>query len=170
MWSSILFQSEKCPGLVTTGPTAPPGVVFGRELWSDLGLMRAYVREQGLADQGGWEVAFAWFSDQAFREPKPYRPYCEPTRPRLPDRRWKFLGFDVGDFSMLSGLTNCGYQGSDHEDAARILPSGVNEHHLITTVADAFAFRTFSDNRVSEHAPFFVYGLWRIPTSSRRRL
>lgn len=72
---------------------------------------------------------------------------------------WTFLGFDVTDGS-ISGLCNCGY----HEPELAILrptwASRLNEHGLFSEMADALAFRKLTDERVTEHAPFYVYGMW----------
>jgi hypothetical protein len=69
-----------------------------------------------------------------------------------------FLGFDVADSGLISGLSSCGGV-KDCERAAFL--DQLNEHHLFDDVEAAQAFRIFADGRVPEHAPFFVYGLWR---------
>jgi hypothetical protein len=38
----------------------------------------------------------------------------------------------------------------------------LNHHHLFTSLEPAWIFREVSNQRVPEHRPFFVYGLWLI--------
>jgi hypothetical protein len=76
---------------------------------------------------------------------------------------WEFLGFDVADGS-ISGLSNCGYQ---NDEASALRPAWtprLNDHGLFQDVVDAAAFRDLTNARVPEHAPFFVYGLWVVPS------
>lgn len=76
-------------------------------------------------------------------------------------RRWRFLGFDVADGSLLSALMNCGYL-----DPAEALgmrsrwASHLNGFHLFEDQAAANEFKQVSERRVPEHCPFFVCGLW----------
>jgi hypothetical protein len=72
------------------------------------------------------------------------------------------LGYDVADAGQISGLSDCGY------DAAEVAPlrsrwaARLNDFGLFATTEDAILFRDLSDNRVAEHAPFYVYGLYRL--------
>lgn len=94
------------------------------------------------------------------RYPEPH----EIARPHLLDSRWEWLGCDVSDFLGTSGLSNAGFL-PDHEDVEglrREWGPRLNPHHLFDAVSDARTFQSFSDRRASEHAPFFVMGLWRI--------
>lgn len=74
---------------------------------------------------------------------------------------WRLLGFDVSDGSY-SGLSNCGYTGDDRAIALPRWTSQLNEYHLFDRAEDADEFRRYSDERVHEHAPFSVFGLWSI--------
>lgn len=72
------------------------------------------------------------------------------------------LGYDVADGGFWSGLSNCGYS---EEDAGRLRPEWakrIDDHGLLQTQEDAFAFRDISNRRVPEHAPFWVYGLHQV--------
>ncbi len=84
--------------------------------------------------------------------------------PTLRDPAWAFLGYDVSDQWLLSGLSNCGY--GTNESEIQILretyASDLNEHHLFDALKPAVDFMHLSDERVREHAPFFVFGLWLI--------
>ncbi len=84
--------------------------------------------------------------------------------PSLRDPAWAFLGYDVCDKWLLSGLSNCGY--GTNEAEIQLLrdtyASDLNEHHLFDSIELATEFRRLSDERVQEHAPFFVFGIWLI--------
>jgi hypothetical protein len=75
---------------------------------------------------------------------------------------WTFLGFDVAD-GCTSGLSNCGYEADAGLASLRAKwTTRVNAHGLFADLSDALAFRTLTDQRVPEHAPFRVYGLWTV--------
>jgi hypothetical protein len=84
--------------------------------------------------------------------------------PALRDPAWALLGYDVCDQWLLSGLSNCGY--GTNESEIQILretyTSDLNEHHLFDALKPAVDFMHLSDERVPEHAPFFVFGIWLI--------
>ena len=77
---------------------------------------------------------------------------------------WEFLGFDVADEWLLSGLSNCGY-GDDAEPLRREWAGHLNGHHLFDNLDKAIEFEALTDKRVEEHAPFFIYGIYSIPKS-----
>ncbi len=72
-----------------------------------------------------------------------------------------FLGYDVADEWQTSGLMNCGYLPEEIEALQKFAPK-LNEHHLFEFVDDALSFKSVSDMRVPEHAPFYVYGLYKM--------
>lgn len=69
------------------------------------------------------------------------------------------IGYDVADSGMISGLSNCAYGKSDRE-AAKKFSYVINSHGLFDSIDEAIKFKKFSDNRVPEHKPFFVYGMF----------
>ncbi len=81
-----------------------------------------------------------------------------------PDDR-KLLGYDVADHGLTSGLSNCGHDTTEKPDWQRRWVRRLNDHGLLTTIDDAEAFAEACDARVSEHAPFFVYGLFADPAA-----
>ena len=80
---------------------------------------------------------------------------------------WSFLGYDVADAGLLSGLSNCGYEEDERAALRARFGQRLNEHHLFAAREDAEAFRGLTDRRVPEHAPFSVYGLWEVARLSR---
>lgn len=77
------------------------------------------------------------------------------------------LGFDVADEVFVSGLLDCEYT---DEELARLRPvwaPRLNRYHLFGDRRHAQEFRVLSDQRVPEHAPFYVYELWTWPGRGR---
>jgi hypothetical protein len=129
--------------------------------------------ERSVSQQARYRlIAATCHADVAFTEEmRPgLGPYDLPTNPRVRDPNWRFLGFDVTDGGFISGLSNCGYT----EEERRILVSQwgarLNSHHLFDDIAHAFAFRSLTNQRVAEHAPFFVIGQWQIREVGRDRI
>ena len=86
--------------------------------------------------------------------------------PSTIDGGWSHLGYDVSDEGLLSGLSNCGYgEGEVGAMRAKWGPD-LNDRHLFRDAARALEFRTITDERVPEHAPFFVYGLYEVRRAS----
>lgn len=77
------------------------------------------------------------------------------------DPGWTFLGFDVAD-GDISGRSNCGYDDAEMLDLRRAWGPKLNDHGLFTELADVLTFRTDTDARIPEHAPFRVFGLWMV--------
>lgn len=84
------------------------------------------------------------------------------TESETVDERWTFLGYDVADGGLLSCLSNFGYT----LDSAPVLRAQwsllLNEFHLFVEPDRAMEFKTLTDARVREHAPFFIFGLYLI--------
>lgn len=82
----------------------------------------------------------------------------------LPSRcpsNWKFLGYDIADRDMISGLSNCGYTEDEKPLLQKIWMNKLNEYGLLNKKEDAMQFKNLSEQRVPDHKPFFVYGLFR---------
>jgi hypothetical protein len=91
--------------------------------------------------------------------------WCEafaPPQPEIPPPDWALLGYDVADGSLLSGLSNCGYTPEEREHLQQRFAQHMNRFHLFDDLDQALAFKDETNKRVPEHAPFFVYGLYRI--------
>jgi len=86
-------------------------------------------------------------------------PYLESVTPRELGTDWGRLGFDVGDGFLTSGLTNCGYAADDRERLVRRWKARLNDFHLFTRATEAEEFAREAEQRIPEHAPFFVYSL-----------
>lgn len=161
-WLSLYEEGAGIPrpGLPNLQPPTWRGP--NASLWDDLGrlerdLATAHVRIPY------WLVAFTWLADKAsLSDPRSYGPFVEPVTPEEQSPDWLFLGFDVGDGSLLSGLMNCGYEDAERVALAKQWAPRLNEHHLFLDSEAALAFRLEANRQVPSHAPFFVYGLWLI--------
>ncbi len=86
-----------------------------------------------------------------------------PIDPPEIDEAWEFLGYDVSDNWLLSGLSNC-LSANDPEYAKweEWFAIKLNDHGLFTEIDDAVEFTGAIDEKVKEHAPFAPYGIWRL--------
>jgi hypothetical protein len=75
---------------------------------------------------------------------------------------WRFLGYDIADAGDISGLSNCGYEGHELESLRPTWAPRLNDHGLFSDASDAISFRSVTDKRVAEHAPFRVCGIWLV--------
>jgi hypothetical protein len=88
----------------------------------------------------------------------------EGIRPRQPDHRWSFLGYDVIDAYLQSDLSNQVFFAGEGPAAMQAAwAPHLNDNHLFDAVDVAQSFAEFSNTRDTDHAPFFVCGLWRVP-------
>jgi len=112
-----------------------------------------------------WLVALTLLVEPG--QPEKTTMWCEafmPPEPETPLPDWILLGYDVADASLLSGLSNCGYMPEERQPLQQRFTQQLNRFHLFNDLDQAFAFKAETNKRVPEHAPFFVYGLYRIPS------
>jgi hypothetical protein len=76
--------------------------------------------------------------------------------------RYDLLGYDVADYDLLGGLTNCGYTPEEAASLAPVWAPLLNELHLFGNPDDATAYAAVTAQRVPEHAPFFGYGIYQL--------
>jgi hypothetical protein len=69
----------------------------------------------------------------------------------------------VADAGGISGLANCAYTEEQVRQLGTVWAPRLNSFGLFSNVGDAAAFRQLTDQRVLEHAPFWLYGLWQLP-------
>jgi len=78
------------------------------------------------------------------------------------DDEVELLGYDVADDVMTSGLSNCGYSDEEKERLRPVWAPQLNRFHLFDRANLALQFKGITEARVPEHAPFFVFGLYRL--------
>lgn len=75
------------------------------------------------------------------------------------------LGFDVATPAPISGLCNCGYDPSEIQQLRDEWENKLNEYGLLGSVEHARHFKEMTNKRVPEHAPFYLYKLFRLKLS-----
>jgi hypothetical protein len=172
-WPSV-FPSD--------GGARPEYVGFFQHLWEDLNSLRLHLAKSAQirtrpsdviavtlvagnlesADVKRWEKRLKGVSPTpGVTEADLSLPHASPA---AIDAEWPLLGYDVCDEWGLSGLTDCGFH-PDREDVQSLRATWgprLNRFHLFDSIDHASEFARLSNQRVSEHAPFFVYGLWRV--------
>jgi hypothetical protein len=149
-----------------------------QDTWADLGEMKQYLYEgwgqtwkpcrviaiTALRQQEseGWPIHAFMPQEDGSQRPLGYEDVAVHLVPAVLDDSWTLLGYDISDPYLLSGLMNCGYGDEIDVLRERWIPH-LNEHHLFTDLEAAFEFRTISNERVPEHAPFYVYGIYLQP-------
>jgi len=135
----------------------PAWTGYVQDAWSDLdALLAALAPRDGRRIVEG-HVAVLELVERGCTEPELVRWHERVLRvsPPTDGLSLDFLGYDVADWFLLSGLMNCALDQS--------LPSlwiaRLNGYHLFETSEDADDFRRLVNRLVPEHAPFFVYGL-----------
>lgn len=88
------------------------------------------------------------------------------TEPLDVKSQWKFLGYDISDRFFLSGLSNCGYYAEERLALQREWEPRINEYHLVSGIDSANKFKIMTAERVKEHAPFYVFGIWLVETKT----
>jgi hypothetical protein len=134
----------------------PPGLPRSPEtggLWSSLAELSEAAH--GLDHAGAVVVRITAFGDD---EQAPQSP--EPTGSA--SERYVLLGYDVADYDLLGGLTNCGYSPDEAASLAPVWAPRLNDWHLFGTAEDAMAYADITDMRVPEHAPFYGYGIYQL--------
>lgn len=71
-----------------------------------------------------------------------------------------FIGYDVADDGLTSSLSNCGYSAAEIVFAKSNYAEKINKHGLFDDLLVAKSFLEYSSQRMPEHSPFYVYGLF----------
>ena len=145
-------------------PNRQPGSWNGLDLWEDWQLFREYLTDAvATCVQRPWAISITLVTGGFTDEER------ETWSPRLPLKTLSlpeataFLGYDISDLSLLSALSDCGYiQPNEAQQARERWATQLNNFHLFDDVTKANEFKTFSNLRVPEHAPFYVYGLYQL--------
>ena len=161
-YSQIFKEANKLPyGSIEVSPSTDEG-----NYWHSLREMASYYAKHKKPDTGGIPIAVEIVSESNLDSDQLAMTFGNHIDPAEPPPGSEFLGFDVADLSGISALCNCEYS---HDAKAHLVPlwaPRLNVFGLLTTPEHAVEFREFSNRRVSEHSPFWVYGIWRIPVTS----
>ncbi len=131
-------------------------------LWDNLQHLQEYLQQHAKAMQRPYQVIGITLLRN--RLPMPEQEMWRSLAPTVPaslPKEWVFLGYDVADEGFISGLSDCGYEAGELH-----LKTGwevaLNEWHLFTQSKLAIKFQRMTDQRVPEHAPFCLYGLYSL--------
>ena len=173
---SVFFsQMFRNPALDSHSTIEVDPAVDGGNYWLELDRMRTYYDLHQALAPGGVVVGIELLSERiAEAERISYELddgiecalLLEQTVPARPPNGSTLLGYDVADASRISGLANCGYTEEEIRDLVPVWADRLNSFGLLTTLEDAVAFRQLCDQRVPEHAPFWIYGLWRLRSAN----
>ena len=131
-------------------------------LWENLQQLREYLQQNRDAVQRPYQViGITLLQDALPVQEQEIWTWLAPTVPASLNKEWTFLGYDIADEGFISGLTNCGYGASELHLRDGWRPY-LNDWHLFTEREQAIKFKRMTDQRVAEHAPFCVYGLYSL--------
>jgi hypothetical protein len=174
VWPSVFFSNHfrdfrDEPATIGVDPEVEG--TSGLTSWQHLERMRAHYDAHGASAPGGVFVAIELLSEKAaegrsilYEMPGGIQCgiWLDPTVPdRIPEGS-TLLGYDVADAGRISGLSNCGYTEAERSAMGPVWAGRLNSFGLLSTLEDAVAFRQQCNQRVPEHAPFWVYTLWRV--------
>lgn len=150
VWSSF-FDEESPPDIRTRNNVA---------LWRNLQLM-INIGTQRAAKEDTNLIAIAI---TLFRDPELRLDYLDLSdiHPINIESDWVFLGYDISDKFLLSSLTNCASREKKSDNWRQTYTDHLNEFHLFMDLGIALDFRNRSNERVKEHSPFYVYGIYSI--------
>jgi hypothetical protein len=140
-----------------------------QDLWSDLQRLQSCTAASERSTTSPYHLVAITLhlteSDEAERDY--WQTQVPHPTPSTRQEGWTFLGYDVSDRWLLSGLSNCGFLPPQDDVPALREQWGkkLNAYHLFDELEHAAAFREFSNRRVVEHSPFFIFGIWLIASN-----
>ena len=139
--------------LVWARPLGLPPAPEAEGLWSNLSGLFAAAHALDHANAMAVRIT-------AFEEDGPTPESVQTIGPAL--EKGNLLGYDVADYDLLGGLTNCGYKPGEAASLAPVWAPLLNKWHLFDNPGDATAFAAVTEKRVPEHAPFYAYGIYQL--------
>jgi hypothetical protein len=149
VWDSIFHLSSI---------SLPTWIGWRQQLWDSLERLMLFIQSQPIHQP----YRVTAITERVFEDEKSRLEALYGIQLAIKSDSWIFLGFDVADEWLLSGLTNCGYRFDEHEILRNIWQGKLNQYHLFDTYEDADMYREMTNTRVKEHAPFSVYGIYRV--------
>ncbi len=145
----------------------PPTCIGHQTLWNDLECLQSCLTSSRTTPS--WILAGVTLHliDDLSEEVDRWKSDVPAPSPSSRAQAWSLLGYDVSDRWLLSGLSNCGFlPGEDVQAVRKKWSDKLNDYHLFEKLDSAIEFRALSDQRVLEHSPFFIFGIWSIRSGS----
>jgi hypothetical protein len=173
VWPSVFFSKifRDATSLPYGSIEVDPAIDDGN-YWLNLEQMKTHYETHKVPNTNGIVVAIQLFSEKAptdgvisysIHDGIQCGLIVEDTTPSECPVGSELLGYDVADASWISGLANCGYDPDEKKQLVRSWAPRLNSFGLLETLDHAVEFRQLCDKRVPEHAPFWVYGITRLP-------
>ncbi len=157
IWASVVDHADEGGKPLWTGTFT--------DLWDSLARLEGHLtRHQPAAAASYWIIGVTILTSMAadFWSSRGSDQAIWPAvTPPQRDKTLTFLGYDVSDRYLLSGLSNCGKDADEIPAMRRQFGPHLNDHHLFTAPEPALAYKKWADQDPG-HAPFFVFGLYRI--------
>jgi hypothetical protein len=137
----------------------PHDVRWRQGLWSSHQQLESVLRTELVQAQTPyWVIAIS-----QYRENESEELLYEATE-AINYESWQFLGFDVCNETLLSGLMNFGGDQDEMRYRRSLFTAKVNEHHLFSNPDDAFAYRQWgtTEDDFVVHGPFYIFGLYAV--------
>jgi hypothetical protein len=173
VWPSVFFSEIfKRPELESCSTIEVDPAIDGGKYWLRLDAMRTHYDSHRALAPGGVFIGVELLSEKeedgrrisyVLADGIQAAVWLEQTVPDRPPDGSTLLGYDVADASLISGLSNCEYTEEETSTLAPVWGPRLNSFGLLTSLEDALPFRQLCDARVPEHAPFWIYALWRLP-------
>ena len=157
VWPSVLLRGGYEAFLGTDW------IGFLQNLWENLPRMQQYIRSLIEGIPPHWTIAVGLIADTLLNgERAIWDEIVLPTVPATVDDTWTFLGYDVADRFLSSGLTS--YIHCEHADYAQLqsrFVRAINDAHLFDNLDTAVDFRDVCNRRVKSDAPFFIFSMFK---------
>ena len=120
-------------------------------------------KEHGISTTGLWPVCVTCSEADVIGLVERYGPGYFENQPReeeLVTLGWRFMGFDIVDFSgLISGLKGCGYIEPTWGQLENRFRGDLNEVGLFKDSLAASEFAKIRETQIRKHAPFVVVGI-----------
>ncbi len=132
------------------------------DMWPNLeSMVECFLKYGNVHGKNGIAIAVELVEEIPKSSSQFWHAVLEPSlTARIPED-WIFLGYDVADENRHSGLSGCAYTLDEKSMLQDMWAERLNEYGLLKMLEDAMQFKKLSHQRVPEHAPFFIYSLFR---------
>lgn len=164
VWPSILNADKAQRAGVWTGCV--------QHLWEDMSRLEEWHKKDDSLPERAWLICVSLTTTElSQRQREVWSDMLMTTHPNSVDLGWTFLGYDVADRFLTSGLCNGVHVGDqDYGELRTRFEPSINSHHLFGSLPAARQFAAVSGMRrklLAEglfygHLPMYVYGVWLV--------